>query len=112
MDSSYDHTKCLTMGLYVNDKMDTLTFPSQLAAVLAVTCRDTSCTAKSHHQTPKLLCISYPFMVLAIAQLSNIPPGKDINSAYYSTMFLADLSHARMWASRDLTRWTSEKVAR
>ena len=47
-------------------------------------------------------------MVLAIAQLSNIPLGKDINSAYYSTMFLADLSHARMWTSGDLTRWTSD----
>ncbi len=45
-------------------------------------------------------------MVLAIAQLSNIPPGKD--SAYYSTMFSADLSHARMWTSGDLTRWASD----
>ena len=47
-------------------------------------------------------------MVLAIAQVLNIPPGKDINSVYYSTMFLADLSLARMWTSGDLTRWTSD----
>ncbi len=50
-------------------------------------------------------------MVLAIAQLSNIPPGKDINSRVLLNHVLADLSHARMWTSRDLTRWTSEKVA-
>ena len=91
---------------------DTLTFPFSVPAVLAVTCRDRSCTAKSHHQTPKLQCISYPFMVLAIAQLSNIPPGKDINSRVPLNHVLADLSHARMWISRDLTSWMSEKVAR
>ena len=83
--------KCLTMGLYANAKMERYAYFSVF----------------SHNWLPFLLwhveikavlqnpiikhlnqCISYPFMVLAIAQLSNIPPGKDINSAYYSTMFL------------------------
>ena len=56
-----------------------------------MTCRDRNCTSKSHHQTLKLQCISNPFMVLATAQLPNIPPGKDMNSAYYSTIFLAGM---------------------
>ena len=102
MNSSYCHTKVFDDGIVrkcYNGKIRLFFyFQSQLATVLAVTCYDRSCTSKS----------CYHYNVSAIHPWNWLLLSFQIISTYYSTMFLADLSHARMVTASDLTCWTSD----